>query len=187
MDETMESDPAAKSQPSPTDRELLEQLAESMAPRLLAYVRRVYGNLHDAEDIVAETFARAAANVDAIRASDRPDLYLLTVARNLCRDRFRRKQPDTASSDAIGFVADARPSAAEASGREEQLAALRAAVQELPESLREVVVLRLSTDMRFEEIAELLHIPLGTALSRMHNAVQRLREQVGQQYETRAS
>ena len=50
---------------------------------------------------------------------------------------------------------------------------------ELPESLREIVVLRLASGLKFEEIAELLHIPLGTALSRMHAAIQRLREMLG--------
>ena len=61
----------------------------------------------------------------------------------------------------------------------EQSRFLRAAVAALPEKLREVVVLRLSTDLRFEEIADLLQIPLGTALSRMHAALQDLRKRLG--------
>lgn len=156
------------------DRAMLAELVREMGPRLLAYVRRVYATREDAEDIVAEAICRAASNIEALRASPRRDLYLLTVARNLCRDGFRRQRPIAMPADELqrfGSAADVSAPAAEA----EQSRALRAAVAALPESLREVVVLRLSTGLTFEEIAELLHVPLGTALSRMHAAVQRLR------------
>ena len=68
---------------------------------------------------------------------------------------------------------------AAAAEEDERRRALRAAVEALPEHLREIVVLRLSGELRFEDIAELLQIPLGTALSRMHAAVERLREMLG--------
>jgi DNA-directed RNA polymerase specialized sigma24 family protein len=63
--------------------------------------------------------------------------------------------------------------------REEEQRRLLAAVAELPQLQREVVVLRLSTELRFEDISELLRIPLGTALSRMDAAVRRLRKELG--------
>lgn len=160
------------------DRAWLEGLIERMGPRLVAYVRRAYGRHDDHEDIVAETFLRAARNIVAIRASERPELYLLTTARNLCRDRFRRpplkRLPDEhpESGSAGGVEADTLL----ASERREHV---REAVAALPDDLREVVVLRLSTNLTFEQIAELLHIPLGTALSRMHSAVKRLRKLFG--------
>ncbi len=161
------------------ERELLDGLVHELGPRLLAYVRRVYGNEHEAEDIVAETFCRAASNVAALRRSDRRDLYLLTVARNLCRDRFRRRRTGPTPEERLREHAHPSAGPDDVTAADEQTQALRAAVVELPEGLREVVVLRLSSGLKFEQIAELLHIPLGTALSRMHAALQQLRLALG--------
>ncbi len=171
--------PRARGQLTAQERTFLDALLAGFAPRLAAYVRRVYGNSQETEDIVAETFCRAAANVAALRASGRPEFYLLTVARNLCRDGYRRPQPHTlhAESQPAPARGAADPAAAAATGEERE--SLLQAVATLPEDLREVVVLRLSGELRFEDIAELLGIPLGTALSRMHAAVERLRERMG--------
>ncbi len=162
-----------------TDRALLEQLVAETGPRLLAYVRRVYADAHEAEDIVSDTFFRAAQNIASLRASARPDLYLLTTARNLCRDRFRKKAPLAVSDERLDREPDAGAVPAAAMEQKEQLDALRSAVEKLPEAQREVVVLRLSVGLRFEEIAETMQIPLGTALSRMNGAMQRLKKELG--------
>ena len=53
------------------------------------------------------------------------------------------------------------------------------AIERLPEAQREIVVLRLTAELKFEEIAEMLAIPLGTALSRMNSALARLRKELG--------
>ena len=52
-------------------------------------------------------------------------------------------------------------------------------VANLPEQLREVVSLRIGSDLSYDEIGEILGIPEGTARSRMHSALERLREQLG--------
>lgn len=52
-------------------------------------------------------------------------------------------------------------------------------VASLPEQLREIVSLRIGSDLSYDEIGEILGIPEGTARSRMHNALERLREQLG--------
>ncbi len=163
---------------SADERELLDGLVEQLGPRLLAYISRVYGNLHDAEDIVAEAYCRAATNIRSLQESNRQDLYLLTIARNLCRDRYRKRTPNPVPNERLQACPDAQAEPHELVSRDERARALRAAVAELPENLREVVVLRMSTELKFEEIATLLGVPLGTALSRMHTAVRHLREMV---------
>jgi RNA polymerase sigma-70 factor (ECF subfamily) len=156
------------------ERALLDRLVVDMGPRLLAYVRSMRGRA-DAEELVAETFSRAADNAAALRASTRPEFYLLTIARNLCRDEIRRDRVPRARRGAR----DGEQAPDDLLAAAEENAALRVAVAELPAGLREVVVLRVSGGLRFEEVAELLRIPLGTALSRMHAAVRRLREKIG--------
>ena len=161
---------------SADQRALLESLLVEVGPRLLAYVRKAFGSGVDAEEVVAETFARAADNIAAVVRSERKDLYLLTVARNLCRDAFRRRRPDRLSDQQLRDRPAAVLTPDEQSSTAEQRQRLLDAVARLPQAQREVVVLRLSADLKFQEIAELLEIPLGTALSRMNAAVRHLRK-----------
>lgn len=160
---------------TPADRELLDGLVREMGPRLAGYLRHSFGRRVDVDDVVAETFCRAAGNIESLRRAERKDLYLLRVARNLCLDGFRRKPLELVSDERLESARSAADAAALIQD-EERREALLAAVAGLPDALREVVVLRMSAGLTFEEIAELLRMPLGTALSRMHVAVQRLRE-----------
>ena len=163
---------------STEQRALLATLVRECGPRLLGYVRRTYGNRCDAEDIVAETFCRAAANFETLANCERHDLYLLTIARNLCRDRFRRRATAPAEEPLREFAARTLEPDEPILGAERRRA-LRQAVEALPEVQREVISLRLTAGLKFEQIAELLDVPLGTVLSRMHAAVQRLRQRLG--------
>ncbi len=161
---------------SADQRALLESLLVEVGPRLLAYVRKAFGNRVDAEEIMAETFARAADNIAAVSASERKDLYLLTVARNLCRDAFRRRRPNLLSDEQLRDRASPVPRPDDNTVAAEDRQRLLDAVARLPRAQREVVVLRMTADLKFQEIAELLEIPLGTALSRMNAAVRHLRK-----------
>jgi RNA polymerase sigma-70 factor (ECF subfamily) len=163
---------------SADQRALLESLLEAVGPRLLAYVRKAFGNSLDAEEIVAETFARAADNIVALACSKRKDLYLLTVARNLCRDAFRRRRPDLLTDEQLRDQPATAAAPHERSMAAEDRQRLLDAVSRLPQAQREVVVLRMSAELKFEEIAELLGIPLGTALSRMNAALRQLRKEL---------
>ncbi len=159
-------------------RSRLESLLDEIGPRIVAYVRAKYGRLCDAEEVLAETFCRAAANMAAVERSEHAALYLFTIAKNLCRDRFRRQRPEVDADERLIEQPAPASEPSESVAGDEARVRLLAAVEQLPESFREVVVLRMSAGLKFEEIAELLHIPIGTALSRMHSALQRLREQL---------
>lgn len=157
------------------DRELLEGLVREMGPRLAGYLRHSFGRRIDVDEVVAETYCRAAANMAGLWRAERKDLYLLRIARNLCLDSFRRKPVELVSNERL----ESKPGSADVAEillDSERREALLAAVADLPDAQREIVVLRMSAGLTFEEIAELLKLPLGTALSRMHLAVQRLRE-----------
>ena len=161
------------------DRALLASLLHEMGPRLFGYVRKLSGRAADAEDIVAEAFVRAADNIDTLRNCARKDLYLLTTARNLCRDAFRKKRPQIVSQEQLADRPGDLAASADSAAQTEDRQRLLAAVSELPEGQREVVVLRMTAELKFEEIAEVLGIPLGTALSRMSAALRDLRRAMG--------
>jgi len=173
----MEAPPASRRSLTANDRRLLERLVRECGPRLLAYVRHVHGNRFDAEELLAEALCRAASNMAALRRCDRHDLYLLRIVRNLCCDGWRRSRDLGAGRSRPEQGSESGPE--ELLSQREQQAILRQAVAKLPQAQREVVVLRLTTDLKFEEIAALLDVPLGTVLSRMHAAVRRLRERIG--------
>lgn len=166
------------------ERSLLDGLVQTSGPRLYAYVRRTFGHCCDPDDVVAETFCRAAANVAGLRATNRPDLYLLTIARNLCRDAIRRRRPESVPDERLDRETSRARDTAESAGDLERAERVVQAVGELPDGLREVFVLRISGGLKFEEIAALLEIPLGTALSRMHSAAERVREKMGCTHES---
>ena len=169
-------------------RALLESLLRDVGPRLLAYLRRAFGRRIDAEEIVAETFSRAADNIESLEAVERKDMYLITIARNLCFGAFRRRRPETITDEQVRVLPDYDASAPDRGlSEDEDRQRLHAAVDGLPEAQREVVVLRLSAEMKFEEIAELLGIPLGTALSRMNAAIGNLRKALGGEHVPKCS
>jgi RNA polymerase sigma-70 factor (ECF subfamily) len=157
------------------ERALLDAAARSIGPRLLACVRGSAARGVDAEDIVAETFCRAAAGVEAFKACANRELYLFVIARNLCRDGFRRARPNAAPRELFESRPDPSPPPAESLESAERGARLIAEVAALPDEQREIVVLRMSGGLKFEQIATLLEIPLGTALTRMRTALKRLR------------
>lgn len=161
------------------ERELLVALLHSAGPRIAAFVRHAFGNVADADDVVAEVFCRAAANIEAVRQASRPEYYLLSVARNYCRDALRKRTPEAASAAQLESYAHGGVSPVDAVGQSEMQAELQRAVAGLPQAQREMVALRMSAGLTFQEIADLLNIPLATALSRMHTALERLRGVLG--------
>jgi len=177
--------PAAESEPRnvPTDAELLVRVAERdrEAFELLyqRYVRSVMGialrRLRDrgrAEDAVQETFAsvwRSAASYRPERGPAAPWLY--AVARNAIVDRLRARTeqaaeaPDTASSEAGPLE---RAESSYVSWR------VHRALEELPEKEREVLELAYWSGLSQSEVADYLHIPLGTVKTRTRSALSRL-------------
>ena len=174
----MGADPKRDRRLDDDERAMLEALLREAGPRVAAYVRRGYGRVVDVEEVVAETFTRAAARIESRRICDRRDLYLIKIARNLCLDGFRRHKPESGSGEFINSRPSALPQPCSQAERAEREQMLRDAVARLPESQREIVVLRTSAGLKFDEIAELLDIPIGTALSRMHAALRCLRERL---------
>jgi RNA polymerase sigma-70 factor (ECF subfamily) len=179
--------PAPAAEPAPaedwTDAELLVRVAERDrdAFELLyhRYVRSVMGialrRLRDrgrAEDAVQETFAsiwRSAASYRPERGPAAPWLY--AVARNAIVDRLRARTepasevPETASSEAGPLE---RAESSYVSWR------VHRALEELPEKEREVVELAYWSGLSQSEVADYLHIPLGTVKTRTRSALARL-------------
>ena len=149
----------------------LEQLYREMGPALLAYFRRQPALAGAAEDLLQDTFMRALRRMDRLHASVSPRAYLYGIARHVGLDALRRQRPTEAVDEQTHLaVPDA--------GEDARLEPLRAAIAGLPAPQRETRLLKLQHELSYEEIAEVLAIPVGTVRSRLHHAVLRLRETI---------
>lgn len=149
---------------------LLEQLYGEMGPDLLAYFRRQRGLAGGAEDLLQDTFVCALRRIDRLRASVSPRAYLFGIARHQCLDALRRLRP-TSDQPVDEIVAAS-------AGTDARVEAMRTAITELPAVHREALLLKLQHELSYEEIAEVLNVPLGTVRSRLHHAVRQLKQRL---------
>jgi RNA polymerase sigma-70 factor (ECF subfamily) len=154
------------------DRGAFEQLYRRYARPVLGLALRRLGDRGRAEDAVQETFAaiwRSARSYKPERGAGAPWLY--AVARNAIADRGRARSepptevPETVSSDP---GPDERAEAGWLAWR------VHRAFEELPETEREVLELAYWGELSQSEIAEFLHIPLGTVKTRTRSGLARL-------------
>lgn len=145
----------------------LEALYRDLSPALLAYFRRQRALAGTAEDLLQDTFVRAIRGFTRLRSSVSPQAYLFGIARHVSLDALRAHRPTEEF-----FTEPAAPAAAPEDAR---LDRMRAAIASLPEAQRETLLLKLHHELSYDEIAEVLGIPVGTVRSRLHHAVNQLR------------
>jgi RNA polymerase sigma-70 factor (ECF subfamily) len=140
---------------------------------LFAAAYRMTGNAHDAEDLVQETFLRAYRSFDRFQPGTSARAWLLTILQRLRTDAFRRRsrRPQTVELSGEGPTIPP-PQDALADGHED----LERALQGLPDTFRTAVVLRDLRDLSYAEIAQVLGVPVGTVMSRIHRGRALLRE-----------
>jgi RNA polymerase sigma-70 factor (ECF subfamily) len=163
------------------ERTKLEQFEEALLPHLdAAYnlARWLTGNDHDAEDVVQDAYVRAMKFFDGFRGSG-GRAWMLAIVRNTCYTWLRRNRGHEPlavfDEEAHGLADEAQNPAAlllEKEGRE----LLREALEALPVEFREMVVLRDLEGLSYKEIAGVVEVPLGTVMSRLGRARERLRE-----------
>jgi RNA polymerase sigma-70 factor (ECF subfamily) len=183
-----------------SDRALVERAAggdtDAFAALYRRYERPVFGVLLRlaggrralAEEWLQEAFTRVwlgAGTHDPARGEVRPWIY--KIALNTARSELSRKRSRTphVSLDEAGLdLPDAGAGETGVAARLDEARraeAVARALRELPDFMREVVVLRCSRELSFAEIAEVTGAPEGTLKSRFHRAVAALREAVGRQ------
>jgi RNA polymerase sigma-70 factor (ECF subfamily) len=150
---------------------------ETEAPRLVRSVALATGEPALAEDAVAEAFARAWSRWPDVRKVDRPAAWVMKVALNVARSRFRRRSVELRKAAVV-----ARPETTDDGERRTDFN-LWDAVGRLPERERTLVALRYVADLPQAEIARLLGIPAGTVASGLNRARQKLGVALGPTYQ----
>jgi RNA polymerase sigma-70 factor (ECF subfamily) len=145
----------------------LDQLYRDTAPALLGYFRRQPALAGAAEDLLQDTFVRAIRGFTRMQGCVTPRAYLFGIARHVSLDALRVRSPADALTE--------EPPAPIAPPEDPRLEPMHAAIAALPLPQRETLLLKLQHELSYEEIAEVLGIPVGTVRSRLHHAVAQLR------------
>jgi RNA polymerase sigma-70 factor (ECF subfamily) len=163
------------------DVESLARLVERYQHRLYRYLLRLVSQPSAAEDLFQQTWLRVLERIRFYDPKRSFEGWLFAVAHNLAIDHLRRRKPesldaplpsgetpsDLARSDSPGALEDVLS--------REKAKCVAGAVSELPEAFREVITLRFEEEMKLEEIATVLALPVGTVKTRLHRAMKALR------------
>ncbi|MFM8733643.1 MAG: RNA polymerase sigma factor [Pirellulales bacterium] len=159
------------------DHDAFAQLVDRHHPRILALLERLSGSAEQALDLAQETFVSAYRHLTAFRHDSRFSTWLHSIACNHAASAARRRRPAVSLDAANGSREPTAPTSDV--GRRLELAELRvriaAALDNLDDRYRQVVVLSDMQGASYEEIAAVLDIPIGTVRSRLHRGRMELR------------
>jgi len=142
--------------------------------RVFGFVRRMVPNPDEAADVTQEVFIRAFQNFARFDGRSSVRTWLFRIAHNLCIDRARRNSRIPAEVGLVDptegeeiEVADHRWQPDQMVLDEELMTVVENAIMSMSEKLRSVLLLHDREDMAYEEIADMLSLPVGTVKSRL--------------------
>jgi RNA polymerase sigma-70 factor (ECF subfamily) len=179
---------------SKAEREAFEELVRRYEKELYGYLRHYLNDAEMAEDVFQQTFLQIHLKCDQFEEGRKVRPWLYTVATNQAIDCQRRnKRHRMASIDRRagrdfegeqGALIESLGGVEADPGKEvesaEQQTQVRRAVDALPEQTRQVVMLVYFQGMKYREAADILGIPVGTVKSRLHAAIEKLSESIGE-------
>jgi len=161
------------------DTEGFEEFYLATVGRLVGQLFPVTGDLHEAEEVVQEAFARASTHWSRLRDYDVPEAWVRRVAVNLAADRGRRLQRQARALLRSGPPAHVPPASVEA-------LALAEALRTLPMRQRQAIVLHHLVDLPVEEVAATLGARVGTVKSWLARGRRALAARLGEPEEVRS-
>jgi RNA polymerase sigma-70 factor (ECF subfamily) len=135
----------------------------------------------DADDVVQEAFLRALRFFDGFRGGD-SRAWLLKIVRNTCYSWVRKNRPAELADEFDETVHSGEKAVETAEAKlvsRAESERVRKALETLPVAFREVLVLREIEELSYKEISDVTGVPMGTVMSSLSRARQRLRDQLG--------
>lgn len=157
------------------DEHAYQKILNLYKGRIFSYVYRVVRNYHDAEDITFDTFIRCFRSLASFDRSRSFSTWLFTIAHNQTIDFLRKNKQEYEYLDERYGVRDDFVERYEQTRKMEKI---DQALAKLPPLDRELVVLFHREEYSYQEISEILKIPVTTIKTRLHRARKRLRELV---------
>jgi RNA polymerase sigma-70 factor (ECF subfamily) len=149
------------------------QLVEDHQDMVLSIARRLGAGKEQAEDIAQEVFLRVYRNLDKFSGKSKLSTWIYRIAYNTTVELWRRRK-ETISFDFLleeGWQPESYDqSPDESTERVEQMRLLQGLIGNLPEKYRGVIVLFYLQDKSYEQVAEIMSLPLGTVKTYLHRA-----------------
>ncbi len=172
------------------ERDVFGTLVRRYERELFGYLRRYLGDDDLADDVFQNTFVQVFLKIRQYEPGRPARPWLYAIATNQAIDALRRRnrRADQRADAAVTADEDGQPrplfellpapgdGPPDTADRAEQRERVRAAVDRLPDLLRQVVVLAYFQGLKYRDIADALGIPVGTVKSRLHAALARLTE-----------
>lgn len=180
----------------PTDEDLIESfqngdlyafdlIVKRYKNQLLNFVYRFLGNAEEAEDLVQETFLRVYRNRKAYQKVAKFSTWIYTIAGNLAKTELRkRKRRKFFSISDLGYNEKDYDISDEAFNPEKDVDGrmkeeiIHREIADLSPKFREVILLRDVQQLSYEEISQIVNIPLGTVKSRVNRGRLKLQEKL---------
>ena len=161
-----------------------EELVNRYQRPISAFVYRMVGDYDAALDLTQEIFIKVYASLARYRPEFKFSTWIYKIAHNAAIDHLRRTSSRERSLS-VGTEADNYDLPLESEGltpeqqseREERRGEIENVVRSLPTAYRELIVLRHSQDLTYEEIVEVTGLPLGTVKNRLFRAREMMRQQ----------
>ena len=157
------------------DQRAATQLVERHADAVSRFVASL-GALHDAEDVVQETFVRAFGSIDGFRGDSSLRTWLFTIERRLLLDRRRTEKRRRETIGVEEHEAVSEFDALDGVVAAETERRVREAVERLTPTQREVFTLRVTEGLSYREIADIVGSTEGAARVHYHNAMRAVKE-----------
>jgi RNA polymerase sigma-70 factor (ECF subfamily) len=161
-----------------------EELVRRYQRPISAYVYRMVGNYDSALDLTQEIFIKVYNSLRRYRSEFKFSTWIYKIAHNSAVDHLRRintrEQSLISGPEGDHFelpIESTRPTPEQESERKERRIEIEAVVRTLPATYRELVILRHSQDLTYEEIVEVTGLPLGTVKNRLFRAREMMRQQ----------
>lgn len=171
------------------DDAAFDRLVELCTPRVYNLAFRLVGQAEDAQDIAQEAFLRVYHALPRFKGDSAFSTWLYRIVVNVCQDEIKRRRRRPASfseleagegQDGPSFLemATTGETAEDTVTQRERTEIIQQAITRLPEAFRLVLVLYDIQGFSYQEIAEVLHMNVGTVKSRLNRARNLLREQL---------
>jgi len=159
-----------------------EQLAEPFRRELKLHCYRMLGSLHEAEDLVQETYLKALRSFASFQSGTNFRAWMFKILKNTflssCSTFERRMTVAMDSEEDFPALPATHPTPESLLIERSGVEAVQYAIEQLPVIFREVILLCDVEGASYREIAEMLSIPIGTVMSRLARARKAIRETV---------
>jgi RNA polymerase sigma-70 factor (ECF subfamily) len=164
-------------------REIFWKLAQNQTRFLYNVAFKYAGNHYDAEDLVQETLYTAYSKFHQLRDNRKLKSWMFTILRNHFLKGQRKKAPihEDEFEDGIDYLTQLesislQQDAASVYERKVEAETIQSILDKLPEKYKAVLIVYYMEDSTYQEIAEMLEVPIGTVMSRLSRAKQMMKK-----------